>query len=191
MSDELKPCPFCGAPAELEQCDTEGPREFRWTVGCHDDECIGYQSLTTYDRQITAVAAWNRRAAAPEPPAPGVDAPSEASGVSEGELIGDVPAMVEAWLAVFELVSELDPEWRTRDASTGKESVLAAIRKALTAPPAITADALVRALRLDPSVLDTGPGFYFSVALKVCDLERAAASLSGALPSPPAVPEGE
>lgn len=60
---DLLPCPFCGAAAMLELYET------RWSVGCSESgevapgtaECIGYISLTTYERKADALAAWNRR----------------------------------------------------------------------------------------------------------------------------------
>lgn len=56
----LLPCPFCGGSATMEQ--TEGNR---WSVGCDNSDepsCMGYQSLTTFDRRSNAVKAWNTRA---------------------------------------------------------------------------------------------------------------------------------
>lgn len=56
---EMKPCPFCGAPAMVEEC-----RDGRFSVGCTepDGECMGYISLNTFDRKTDAIHAWNKRA---------------------------------------------------------------------------------------------------------------------------------
>lgn len=69
--DGLSCCPFCGGAASFEQIDNDAsPQHLRWSVGCRNEDCIGYQSLTTYPRKADARAAWNRRphgtAAAPE-----------------------------------------------------------------------------------------------------------------------------
>lgn len=62
----LKPCPFCGGPAAMEEVEN-GLRGVSFSVGCSArDEvaCMGYQSLTTFARQSEAAEAWNRRAPA-------------------------------------------------------------------------------------------------------------------------------
>jgi Restriction alleviation protein Lar len=59
----LKPCPFCGGVAAMEEVDN-GFHGSSFTVGCTaDDEghCMGYQSLTTFARRSDAAAAWNKR----------------------------------------------------------------------------------------------------------------------------------
>jgi hypothetical protein len=60
----LKPCPFCGGKAQMEEIDNlhDG---VSFSVGCvADDEgaCMGYQSLTCFSRRSEAAAAWNKRA---------------------------------------------------------------------------------------------------------------------------------
>lgn len=63
MTRELKPCPFCGGPAEIEEV-LSGIDGVRFSVGCTADEahCMGYQSLTTFNFQSEAADAWNKRA---------------------------------------------------------------------------------------------------------------------------------
>jgi hypothetical protein len=59
---KLLPCPFCGGVSTMEQTEDN-----RWSVGCSDAlgaECMGYQSLTTFDRRGDAETAWNRRSSA-------------------------------------------------------------------------------------------------------------------------------
>ena len=59
----IKPCPFCGAPASVEEFPS-AIGEAAFSVGCDSAEeasCPGYQSLTTFSRRSDAVAAWNRR----------------------------------------------------------------------------------------------------------------------------------
>ncbi len=58
MSDELKPCPFCGGKAVLTNVRMSG-REFK--VGCYNDLCWR-PGTDYYDRSDHAVAAWNTRA---------------------------------------------------------------------------------------------------------------------------------
>lgn len=55
MMDELKPCPFCGSPAELTgECDMV------W-VRCSNEDCW-CQMVTRFDEPDEAIEAWNRRA---------------------------------------------------------------------------------------------------------------------------------
>lgn len=62
MSQELKPCPWCGGCASFEQLENT-----RWSVGCLDidGDCMGFQSLQTFATKAEASATWNRRA--PDP----------------------------------------------------------------------------------------------------------------------------
>lgn len=53
---ELLPCPFCGAMSAFEH--VEGGR---WTVGCSNEDCVAWQSTSTFSRKCEAVAAWNNR----------------------------------------------------------------------------------------------------------------------------------
>lgn len=63
-SPALKPCPFCGRPAEIMK-HTYLSRP-AYTVGCHivqSDVCHATVRATTlYDSPEEAAAAWNRRA---------------------------------------------------------------------------------------------------------------------------------
>lgn len=52
----LLPCPFCGREAEPEHLEGGA-----WSIGCPDDDCIGYMSVATFARKAEAIAAWNRR----------------------------------------------------------------------------------------------------------------------------------
>lgn len=66
--DEIKPCPFCGAAASVEEI-AGAVDGVRFSVGCDsmtDLDCYGYQSLTTFARRGEAIEAWNRRAATGE-----------------------------------------------------------------------------------------------------------------------------
>ena len=54
---ELKPCPFCGGKAKMQQGLT-------WLIGCDTRGCIGYRPYSLdrdYETAEEAVAAWNRR----------------------------------------------------------------------------------------------------------------------------------
>ena len=63
--NELKPCPFCGAKAEI---DTElfGQTQMRYTPFCTNPKCIafylGYKDEGLYTTKKKAAEAWNRRA---------------------------------------------------------------------------------------------------------------------------------
>lgn len=65
--EELLPCPFCGGEATLEEVTGMVDR-IRWSPGCSTEDCIGYQTMTTFQRQVDAIKAWNRRAS-PQPEA--------------------------------------------------------------------------------------------------------------------------
>ena len=60
---EIKPCPFCGASATIEEL-SDGPLGIRFSVGCDSEteaDCMGYQSFTSFNRRGEAIAAWNKR----------------------------------------------------------------------------------------------------------------------------------
>lgn len=60
----LLPCPFCGGEATFEQIGSVALQEgCAWSVGCVNEECHGFQSVTTYARKCEAAIGWNTRAA--------------------------------------------------------------------------------------------------------------------------------
>lgn len=72
-NEELKPCPFCGADAEIkysEWTDSGEPpeRHHVWSVGCsikatRTDCCMGRLAMNRgWKSRDDAIAAWNRRA---------------------------------------------------------------------------------------------------------------------------------
>ncbi len=67
MTSLLKSCPFCGAPASMEEFGGHSNVKLgavRFSVGCDSPDevdCMGYQSLTTYPTRKDAAAAWNKR----------------------------------------------------------------------------------------------------------------------------------
>jgi len=60
MSDELKPCPFCGADVDLVECFDEGTREDYWRVLCRGRKCIS-PDYAEYSDVQSITAAWNTR----------------------------------------------------------------------------------------------------------------------------------
>ena len=62
METELKPCPFCGGKALLEEFSVR--KGFEACIVCSD--CLVTMSTITYDTQEEAIEAaiedWNRRA---------------------------------------------------------------------------------------------------------------------------------
>lgn len=86
MSDELKPCPFCGGSVRLEQTDPtmdhiHGRRDW-WGVVCRNTENVGgscaIQQRPSASKEA-AINRWNTRAAlaAAQPPAaPPTEAPT-------------------------------------------------------------------------------------------------------------------
>lgn len=70
MSDELKPCPFCGANDAVET-DMEGMRRTVYFVSCNKCGAAGPSRVyPDHSQPLTEADLWNRRATAPEP-APG------------------------------------------------------------------------------------------------------------------------
>lgn len=75
INQGLKPCPFCGSPAELEQ-DSDHHGEW-FNLGCsnhwgrvkEDERCPGGRIWYTEDPDSmpAAIAAWNRRSPSPNP----------------------------------------------------------------------------------------------------------------------------
>lgn len=58
---ELKPCPFCGG--EANTLHRPHVIDWRYSVGCNDDECRGFIGLSwLYKTEAEAIAAWNSRA---------------------------------------------------------------------------------------------------------------------------------
>jgi hypothetical protein len=59
----LLPCPFCGGEAQLEEIDSRSSKTgaVAFSAGCHNEGCIGYQSMSTYARRTEAANAWNKR----------------------------------------------------------------------------------------------------------------------------------
>lgn len=56
--NKLKPCPFCGIDAHVEQIGG------RYTAGCVTLDCMGYaRSGKLFNDQTKAIEAWNRREA--------------------------------------------------------------------------------------------------------------------------------
>lgn len=54
--DKLKPCPFCGAEAELVDCEIHP----RWYVRCTNKYCAIEQEVCVMSK-ATAIKRWNRR----------------------------------------------------------------------------------------------------------------------------------
>lgn len=59
MHNVIDNCPFCDGEARIEEVDNAG--DIRKTVGCRDEDCMGYQSLTTFATRREAIKAWNTR----------------------------------------------------------------------------------------------------------------------------------
>ena len=62
MSDKLKPCPFCGGNADIE--DISGPEDMNAILMMVCKKCGGSASFGMGGRDATkdeAITAWNRR----------------------------------------------------------------------------------------------------------------------------------
>ena len=63
--DELKPCPFCGAAAELYEIHAyrkHSPLKGKVRVRCSRELCFARSIRTVWDTEADATRAWNRRA---------------------------------------------------------------------------------------------------------------------------------
>ena len=59
MSEELKPCPFCGGEADLINNDYVYEK---WFAGCHNGKCPVQPETYIHGTKDEAINAWNRRA---------------------------------------------------------------------------------------------------------------------------------
>lgn len=115
MSETMKPCPFCGGDAEMEETTGGGAVEYapEYRAACRRWRCAEGVWTTV---QAEAIAAWNRRA---EPAGEWVMAPREPT-----------PEMVAAWCRTKNTGSLVPGE-------TGEDrSDYAAYRALLAARPA-------------------------------------------------------
>ena len=58
MTDELKPCPFCGGEAT---CIENGSHSTAWEIGCYNGQCAAKPSVWEPRKEV-AITAWNIRA---------------------------------------------------------------------------------------------------------------------------------
>lgn len=63
--NELKPCPFCGGEAELEEHRDDYEDTACYNVGCNNPRCE-VMAYTSGETPEGTIAAWNRRASLPE-----------------------------------------------------------------------------------------------------------------------------
>ena len=63
MSEELKPCPFCGSPATYTDGEDAAQNEI-FVIGCKQKGCVAYmRDIGNYFYTLeNAIHAWNRRA---------------------------------------------------------------------------------------------------------------------------------
>lgn len=120
LSDELKPCPFCGGAAAVSPrtCDKNTPynpadRAFPIArCGQCGAEAVGKD----WGRPETAAAAWNRRALLAAQPA--VQQPAEDAGLLDrhGKIRGDLKASAycvgNEYKPFHPSASHVRPEWR-------------------------------------------------------------------------------
>lgn len=58
MNESLKPCPFCGQKGQIK----ERTKDDRYTVGCHNGDCLTKPSFVYYSSKSMAAHFWNKRA---------------------------------------------------------------------------------------------------------------------------------
>ena len=61
MTNEIKPCPFCGDEAHIE----DGRNDRPWLVECPNRDCHVQPFMDHADTRSQAVKAWNTRAGEP------------------------------------------------------------------------------------------------------------------------------
>lgn len=61
MTDELKPCPFCGKIPEIIISKNSNSKSF-YRVECKRMSCTVLASTFAYSTENEAIEAWNRRA---------------------------------------------------------------------------------------------------------------------------------
>jgi len=92
MSEDLKPCPFCGGEVEIERASKSG------AIQCMGpSSCLNTGLLIGFDlsQESTAIAAWNRRADLHDT----AIAAAKAEGIREGML--KAAAECQNWLDTF------------------------------------------------------------------------------------------
>ena len=63
MTDELKPCPFCGSPGQVKQTGSNKfPEDRRWGVGCCNPMCSVSPFVWGFFTEEEACKEWNKRA---------------------------------------------------------------------------------------------------------------------------------
>lgn len=60
MSEKLKPCPFCGKKASIQDCSYFGSTPM-WSVMCDNPKCFAYTEA--FKTKKEAVERWNNRPA--------------------------------------------------------------------------------------------------------------------------------
>ena len=113
MSEELKPCPFCGGPAS----------EAMWPghVGCLNSDCGAYKANLS-------IAAWNRRASPTPPTTEGREKLTKLLRRTKQTLCVPaaeyVPAMGDAMLLLdraIQMSYQTDPNWLSPPDGDGKQ----------------------------------------------------------------------
>lgn len=65
MSEDLKPCPFCGSQGHLEEIEPEftATKTTMFAAACSNEGCGAWILAHKFDRRTDAIKAWNTRAA--------------------------------------------------------------------------------------------------------------------------------
>ena len=63
MSKQLKPCPFCGGEANIQDCGITCPRI---RINCINNGCRVIVCTRNYAMKRTAIKAWNNRISKPQ-----------------------------------------------------------------------------------------------------------------------------
>lgn len=109
MSDELKPCPFCGGEAEVTNVLNAG----KVLVGCNNDDCTANPAIVGTALE-PVIVRWNRRAEVPagwRPIPKEVDTSNPPFDGSEVLIWGE--GQDGAYLAIYE--ADTNEPWKIAD----------------------------------------------------------------------------
>ncbi len=61
MTENIKPCPFCGELPGISQDEYTHKDGIFWTVECMNEDCRVYVKTDNFDTKEKAIEAWNIR----------------------------------------------------------------------------------------------------------------------------------
>jgi hypothetical protein len=65
MTENIKPCPFCGELPGISQDENAYEDGIFWTVECMNEDCRVYVKTVNFNTKGKAIEAWNIRIPSP------------------------------------------------------------------------------------------------------------------------------